>query len=128
MKPKHLFLADGAVAVLLGAVFVVLPGLALSVLGMASHDQARQLLVAFLGASLIANGGFQLLARDHADSPAGLAFMRANFGFDVLGIVLALIGVMSGIFNVVGWLFALVFLAVGAPHGYWGFIRPVGRK
>ena len=127
MKPKHLFLADGSVTVVLGVIFVVLPGLALAVLGIPPRDQARQLLIAFLGASLIANGGFQLLVRNHADGPAGLAFMRANLVFDVLGAVLSFIGLVTGIFNVVGWLLVVAFVLIGVPHGYWGFIRPTGR-
>ena len=128
MTPKRLFLADGALTVLLGIVFVVLPGLALSVLGIPPRDQARQLLVAFLGASLLANGGFQLLMRNEAGGPAGIAFMRASFAFDVVGAALSFIGLVAGIFNVVGWIFVVVFVVVGVPHGYWGFIRPPGRR
>lgn len=128
MKPKHLFIADGSVTIALGVIFVVLPGLALSILGIPPRDQARQLLIAFLGAALIANGGFQLLARDLAGGPAGLAFMRANLVFDVLGAALSFIGLVAGIFSVVGWLFVVAFVVVGVPHGYWGFIRPAGRS
>ena len=128
MKPKHLFIADGSVTVVLGVIFVVLPGLALSVLGIPPRDQARQLLIALLGAALIANGGFQLLVRNQADGAAGLAFMRANFVFDVLGAVLSFIGLVSGIFNVAGWVFVVGFVVIGVPHGYWGFIRPAGRS
>src|SRR6266581_4816806 len=124
MKAKHLFIADGSVTVVLGVIFVVLPGLALTVLGIPPRDQARQLLIAFLGAALIANGGFQLLVRNHADGPAGLAFMRANLVFDVLGAVLSFIGLVAGILNVVGWLFVVAFVVIGVPHAYWGFIRP----
>ena len=127
MKPKHLFLADGSVTLVLGVVFVVLPGLALSILGIPPRDQARQLLTAFLGASLIANGGFQLLVRNQAGGPTGLAFMRANLAFDALGAALSFIGLVSGIFNLVGWLFVVGFVVVGVPHAYWGFIRPTGR-
>jgi len=57
MKPKRLFIADGSVTVVLGVIFVVLPGLALN----------------------------------QADSPVGVAFMRANFVFDVLGAALSFI-------------------------------------
>jgi hypothetical protein len=128
MKPKHLFIADGSVTVVLGVIFVVLPGLALSILGIPPRDRPRQLLIAFLGAALIANGGFQLLVRNQADSTAGLAFMRANFVFDVLGAVLSFIGLVSGIFGVVGWVFVVAFVVIGVPHGYWGFIRPAGRS
>ncbi|HEV2218447.1 MAG TPA: hypothetical protein VGV88_12855 [Candidatus Dormibacteraeota bacterium] len=124
MKPKHLFLVDGSVTLALGVAFVVVPGLALSILGIPPRDQARQLLIAFLGASLIANGGFQLLVRNQADTATGLAFMRANLAFDVLGAVLSFIGLVAGIVNVVGWLFVVAFVVVGVPHGYWGFIRP----
>src|SRR5260221_4938357 len=95
MKPKHLFIADGSVTVVLGVIFVVLPGLALSALGVPPRDQARQLLIAFLGAALIANGGFQLLVRHQADGAAGRAFMPANFAVDRLGAVLSFGGLVS---------------------------------
>jgi len=125
MKPKPLFIADGSVTVVLGVIFVVLTGLALSILGIPPRDQARQLLIAFLGAALIANGGFQLLVRN--DAGARRAFMRANFVFDVLGAVLSFIGLVAGIFNVVGWVFVVALVVIGVPHGYWGFIRPARR-
>src|SRR5215510_10887321 len=89
VKPKHLFLADGSMTLVLGLAFVVVPGLALSILGIPPRDQARQLLTAFLGASLIANGAFQLLMRNDAESAAGLAFMRASLAFDVLGAIIS---------------------------------------
>ena len=127
MKPKHLFIADGAGSVLLGIVFVVLPGLALSVLGIPPRDSARQLLTALLGASLITIGGFQLLMRNDADSRAGVAFMRASLAFDVIGATLAFIGLVAGIFNVVGWLVVLIFVVLAVLHLVWGFIRPVRR-
>lgn len=127
MKPRHLFIADGAASVVLGAVFVALPGFALSILGIPPHDQARQLLLSFLGASLLANGGFQLLMRDDADSQAGLAFIRASLLFDAAGAALSFIGLVAGIFNVVGWLFVVAFVVLGVLHAYWGFMRPVGR-
>ena len=128
MKPKQLFLVDGTLTVLLGIVFVVLPGLALSALGIPPRDQARQLLVAFLGASLLANGGFQLLMRNEAGGPSGIAFMRASLAFDAVGAALSFIGLVAGIFNVVGWIFVVLFVVIGVPHGYWGFIRPPARR
>ena len=128
VHPRQLFILDGGIAIVLGIFFVVLPGLALSILGIAPRDGARQLVTAFLGASLIANGGFQVLARESAEGPAGLAFMRANLAFDAIGIVLALIGILTGVFNFVGWAFVVVFVAVGIPHLVWGFLRPVGRQ
>ncbi len=127
MKPKHLFLADGSVTLVLGVIFVVLPGLALSILGIPPRDQARQLLIAFLGASLVANGAFQLLMRDEAERAAGLAFMRASLPFDVLGAIISFLGLVAGVLNVVGWLFVVAFVVIGVPHGYWGFVRPPGR-
>lgn len=128
MKPRHLFIADGAASVILGAVFVVLPGLALSILGIPPRDGARQLLLAFLGASLLTIGGFQLLMRNDADSRAGLAFIRASLALDVIGAALGFIGLVVGVFNVVGWLFVLAFVVLGVLHAYWGFMRPVGRS
>lgn len=127
MKPKHLFIADGAGSALLGLVFVVLPGLVLSVLGIPPHDQARQLLTSLLGAALIPIGGFQLLMRNDAASSAGVAFMRASLAFDVIGAALSFIGLISGTFNAIGWLLVLVFVVLAVPHAVWGFIRRVDR-
>jgi len=126
VKPKQLFIADGILGLVLGIGFVILPGLALSMLGIQPRDQERQLVVSFLGASLIANGGFQVLARDLADGPAGLAFMRANLVFDLVGILLSLIGIFTGIINGLGWGLVLLFAALAAAHLWWGFLRPVG--
>ena len=127
MRPKHLFLADGTLSTLLGLGFFILPGLVLSVLGLPPRDQARQLLTSFIGAALLGIGVFQLLARDEAETRAGLAFMRAMLVFDIAGIVLGVIGVTSGTINFMGWVIALLFVIVGVPHAFWGFVRPVGR-
>jgi len=127
VKPKHLFLADGAVSTVLGLAFLILPGLVLAVIGVPPRDQARQLLTSFAGAALLGIGAFQLLAREQADSAAGLAFMRAMLLFDVAGIVLGVIGATSGTLNFMGWVIALLFVVIGVPHAYWGFVRPVGR-
>ena len=128
MKPRHLFLADGAVSLLLGIVFFVLPGLVLAVIGVPARDAARQLLTSFFGGALIGIGGFQLLARNDADTRAGLAFMRAMLAFDLVGVIVAVIGVTGGTLNFMGWVVALLFVIVGVPHAYWGFVRPVGRR
>ena len=127
MKPKHLFIADGAVATVLGLAFFILPGLVLTILGVPPRDSARQLLTAFAGAALLGIGVFQLLARDEAESRAGLSFMRAMLVFDIAGIIVAVIGVTSGTINLMGWVVALLFVLVGVPHAYWGFVRPVSR-
>jgi hypothetical protein len=47
--------------------------------------------------------------------------------FDLVGIIVAVIGSTSGTLNFLGWVVALLFLVVGVPHAYWGFVRPVGR-
>ena len=127
MKPKQLFIADGALSTVLGLAFLILPGLVLTVIGIPPRDQARQLLTSFAGAALLGIGVFQLLARDEADSRAGLAFMRAMLAFDLAGIVLAVIGVTGGTLNFMGWVIALLFVIVGVPHAYWGFVRPISR-
>ena len=57
--------------------------------------------------------------------PGSVAF---DLVFDVLGAVLSFIGLVAGIFNVVGWLFVVAFVVIGVPHAYWGFIRPAGRS
>jgi len=125
VKPRHLFIADGAVSTLLGLAFLILPGLVLTIVGVPPRDQARQLLASFVGAALLGIGAFQLLARDEADSRAGLAFMRAMLVFDLGGIVLGVIGSTSGTLNFMGWVIALLFVVVGVPHAYWGFVKPV---
>ena len=127
MKPRQLFLADGVLTTVLGLAFFILPGLVLNVLGVPPRDPARQLLTSFIGAALLGIGVFQLLARGEAETRAGLAFMRAMLVFDIAGLVVGVIGATSGTINFMGWVIAVLFLIVGAPHAYWGFIRPVGR-
>ena len=126
MKPRHLFIADGTVTTLLGLAFFIVPGLILTILGVPPRDQSRQLLTSFIGAALLGIGVFQLLARGEAETRSGLAFMRAMLVFDLAGILLGVIGATSGAINFMGWVIALLFVIVGVPHAYWGFVRPVG--
>jgi hypothetical protein len=128
VKPRHLFLTDGTLTTLLGLAFFILPGLVLNILGVPPRDPARQLLTSFIGAALLGIGVFQLLARDEAETRAGLAFMRAMVVFDIAGLVVGVIGATSGTINFMGWVIALLFVIVGVPHAYWGFVRPVGRS
>ncbi len=121
MKLKSLLIAAAAVYAIFGVVLVLVPGLVLPVYGGMSMEPYVEKL---LGAQLIGFAVLNWFARNAEDGRALRAILLANLVSAAIGLVLALLQVLFGGENVVGWSTVIVYLLLVLGFGYFLFMRP----
>jgi hypothetical protein len=112
---RTLFLVDGAIACVLGAGLLLLPDQLLLLFGL-KVSAAVSVLMRLLGAAILSHGTIQVLARDHAEGPAGTAMIRGQLVFDFVGLGLSAYAAGSGLVSPLGWALAAVFAASAAAR------------
>jgi len=100
-----------------GIAFLVAPKPTLALYGVAT-DAAGTFMARVFGAALIQIGLVAWLARNHAETPTLRAVQRGYAGGLVVGLVIALAGQLSGLFNALGWSSVLIYLLLFVGYGY----------
>ncbi len=112
------------VALVLGLLLLLAPRFGLSIFGV-STSRAGAFPAQEYGAAMI---GIMLLtwfARNAADSQARRAIILDLFIYDAIGVVITLIGIFSGWFNILGWGIFIIYLFFAVGFGYFWFAKPV---
>jgi len=109
MKLSVLFIITAIIAILYGVVFVIIPGPVYSLYGIESNMMLNYMGQLF-GAALIAIGLIAWRSRNAADSDARKAIIFSFFIADTIGFVIALIGELNQVVNVVGWTTVVIYL------------------
>ena len=78
----------------------------------------------FFGSALIAIGLLTWLSRNVADSEAQGAIILALLIANVIGIVVSVLGTVSGPMNALGWLGAAVYALLALGYAYFQFVKP----
>jgi hypothetical protein len=102
MKLRHIFIWEGLLVGGFGLGFLLAPALLLGLYG-TSTDACGITMIRLLGASAMAHAILQLLARDEAETRAGRAIAWAKVVFVLLGGVIVIRAILSGVFNAVAW-------------------------
>ncbi|OGO35336.1 MAG: hypothetical protein A2W35_22170 [Chloroflexi bacterium RBG_16_57_11] len=123
MKLSNLLIFNTIVALPFGLGFLLAPG-AMANLYDVSTDPAANLIAQFFGVSLIAIGLLTWFARNVADSKAQKAIIQALLIADVLGLIVAVMGMVSGVLNTLGWLTVVLYLLLVLGYGYFLFMKP----
>jgi NAD/NADP transhydrogenase beta subunit len=123
MKLKHLLIINAVVCFVYGITFVLSPATVLSLHGLA-QDPSAKLTGQFYGSALIAIGLLTWLARNVTDSEARRAIILALLISDVIGVVIAVLGTVSGPMNAFGWSGAAVYALLALGYGYFQFMKP----
>jgi hypothetical protein len=121
MRPNTVFLSAGALALLFGLGFLMVPAALLPLYGV-STDGATVLMGRFFGAALAQLGLVLYLLRDVRDGLALRGLALAGVIGSVFGAVVALMGVLSGGTNALGWSTVAIYAVLGL--GYAGLLRP----
>jgi hypothetical protein len=122
VTPKRLFIVNGVVAAGYGIALLVATGPILDIYGIAPNPEAT-FMGRWFALGLLANGLITWLARDSAETEAGRAIgfaLTITYG---VGAVLALLGTLSGPFNVLGWIAVGFNLVLGVGFAYSRFLR-----
>ena len=109
-----------ALAYALGLLLV--PATLLTVYGITSGPGER-LMAQFFGVALLAVGLLTWLARNVADPIARRAFVLALLISQAVGLVVALLGTLSGVMNVAGWSAVAIYLLLGLGYAYFQFTK-----
>jgi len=102
MKFQTLVTINAVVALIYGICFVLVPSTVLSIYGVAEGSQ-QQMMSQFFGVSLIALGLIMWLIRKATDSTAQRAVVLSAFIANIVGVIVSLMGTLSGVMSAVGW-------------------------
>jgi len=123
MKLSNLFIVNAVIALGYGISLVLVPATVLSLHGM-TQGPSERLAGQFFGAALIALGLLTWFARNAADSEARRAIVLAQSISTAIGVIVGVLGTLSGVMNAVGWLGVGLYLLLALGYGYFQFLKP----
>ena len=123
MKLRSLFAINTIVCLVYGIILVLTPATMLSLHGIA-QDPGERLMAQYFGSALIAIGLLTWFARNVADSEAQGAIILALLISNVIGIVISVLGTVSGPMNAVGWSAVAIYVLLALGFGYFQFMKP----
>jgi hypothetical protein len=123
MARKRIFVLNGVIAAGYGIALLVATDPILDVYGIAPKAEVVYM-ARWFGLELLAIGLTTWLARDAAQSAGGQAIARALTITYGIGVVLALWGTLTGLFNVLGWIAVGLNLLLGSGFAYIQLLEP----
>ena len=123
MRLSTLLVFNTVVALAFGVAFLLIPATAASIYGVAATP-ATDLLGRFFGVELVGIGLLCWLARNVSDNASQRAIIFAMLIADAIGIVVSLMGTLSGVMSAVGWSAVLIYLVLAAGYAYFAFAKP----
>ena len=127
MKFKNLMVIKAIVCLAFGILMLIIPDKLLSLFGATLSDggifTARE-----YGAALFGNLFLCWFAKNAAESDARRAIILALFVYDLIGFVVTVIAIVSGVLNPLGWLIVFVYLFFTVGFGYFLVNPPVTKS
>jgi len=123
VKLRSLLIISTIVTLVYGIVLVLTPATMLSLHGM-TQGPDEKLMGQFFGAALIAIGLLTWVARNVADSEAQQPIIVALLISNVLGVIVSVLGTVSGVMNAVGWTAVGIYLLLALGFAYLQFAKP----
>ena len=117
MTRAAFMLLHAIITLVFGIAFVVAPKPTLALYGVAT-DATGTFMARVFGAALIQVGLVAWLAKNNTDTPTLRAIQRGYAGGLAVGLVIALVGQLSGLFNALGWSSVLIYLLLFVGYGY----------
>jgi hypothetical protein len=123
MNYRIVFLINAFIAVLLGLGFLVVPNRILGQFGVDGYAATR-MLSQFFGTAILGLGLLLWFAKDVTD-----ANLQKGMGIALLvgagaGLLITVMGTISGVLRENWWLALVVYAMLGAPYGYLLFQKP----
>ena len=111
MRPNTVFLAGGVLGLAFGLSFLLVPALVLPLYGVPT-DPATVLMSRFFGVALFQLGLVLYLLRDVRESALQRALATAGVAGSAAGLAVALMGVLGGLVNAMGWSTVAIYAAL----------------
>lgn len=108
MRPNTVFLTAGILALAFGLSFLLFPATMLPLYG-APTDAPTVLMSRFFGVALLHVGLLLYLMRDVRDTASQRAMALAGVVGSIAGVAVALIGVLGGVVNALGWSTVVIY-------------------
>ena len=123
MKLSNLLVVNTVVALVYGIILVLTPATMLSLYGI-TQGPGEKLMGQYFGSALIAIGLLSWLARNVADSEAQRAIILALLISDVIGLIVSVLGTVSGVMSAFGWSAVGIYLLLALGFAYFQFMKP----
>jgi len=123
MNLKTLLVFNAIVALVYGVGFVLVPATVLTLYG-ATVSPSANLVGQLFGVTLIGIGLICWLARNVTDPGAQRAIVLAQLIATVIGVIVAVMGTISGVMNAVGWSAVVIYLLLALGYAYFQFAKP----
>lgn len=111
------------VSIVFGLGFVLIPGPLLSIYGV-TPDLSFRYIGHLFGAALVSLAVLAWSARSTVSAEARKMAVLSLLVGEVVGLILAIVGQLSGAMNVLGWSVVLVYLVLVIGLAYFYFARP----
>ncbi len=122
MKIKGMFIYCAVFLALFGILFVVIPAFSLSLFAI-TLDSAGLMMVRLFGAALLGLAVISWMVRDETPSKARHAVILGQCLESAIAFVILVIGILSGVGNVLGWIPTLLHLSIALGFGYFLVIK-----
>jgi hypothetical protein len=124
MKLSNFLVLNSILALVLGLCLLFLPATGLKVFGLTPAPEIN-LMAQFLGVELITVGLLCWFARKVTDTMAQKAMIQAFMIASLFGLIVSLVGTLSGVMNLYGWFGGVgIFLVLAIGYSYFLFKKP----
>ncbi|HAV78889.1 MAG TPA: hypothetical protein DCX53_16175 [Anaerolineae bacterium] len=123
MSYKLLFVVNAFLAVVLGAAFLLVPAQSLGFFR-AEQYAATLLMGRFFGSAMIALGLVLWFVKDTRDESVQKMVAISLLVSSILGLIVNIIGISSGIVRVNGWITIIVYVLFALGYSFMLFLKP----
>lgn len=122
MKLNVFFIINAIVALIFGLALALVPAQTLNIYGL-TMDEAGLLVARLFGAALLGYAALTWLARTQEEDEARHAIVPALFVTNGIGFIIALIGQLGGLVNMVGWVNVVIYAFFTLVYMYFEFMH-----
>jgi len=123
VKLKSLLIISTVVTLVYGIFFVLTPATVLSLYGV-TQGPSVELMGQYFGSALLAVGLLTWATRNVADSEVQRPIIVALLITDVIGVIVSVLGTVSGVMSAVGWSAVGIYLLLALGFAYLQFMKP----
>lgn len=129
MKLRYLFVLNTIVALIFAAGLLLAPRTILALFGVSvgstvSYNASLNFVAQQLGAALILPGLLSWFAGGMTEAGARRSVVISLFVFEVAGLAVSLLGMLSKVMSVTGWAIVGLFLVFALGYAYFLFMKP----
>jgi len=123
MKLSNMLVINTIVALVYGIILVLTPATMLSLYGI-TQGPGEKLTGQYFGAALIGIGLLTWFARNVADPGAQRAIVLSLLIYDIIGLIVSVLGTVSGAMSTFGWSAVVIYVLLALGFAYFQFVKP----